>query len=62
MSNPKQREERTMQFLKRISNPKPTTRQKFKKLADNLNIKLIKESEEFVHDTTVSIANKKVLK
>lgn len=59
MSNPRQIEERIMQILKRISNPKPATSQKFKKLTNNLNIKLIKISEEFVHDTTVSIAYKK---
>ena len=59
MSNPRQIEERIMQILKRISHPKPATSQKFKKLTNNLNIKLIKISEEFVHDTTVSIAYKK---
>ena len=59
MSNPRQIEERIMQILKRISNPKPATSQKFKKLTNNLNIKLIKISEEFVYDTTVSIAYKK---
>ena len=59
MSNPRQIEERIMQILKKISNPKPATSQKFKKLTNNLNIKLIKISEEFVHDTTVSIAYKK---
>lgn len=59
MSNPRQIEERIMQILKRISNPKPAASQKFKKLTNNLNIKLIKISEEFVHDTTVSIAYKK---
>lgn len=59
MSNPRQIEERIMQILKRISNPKPATSQKFKKLTNNLNIKLIKISEEFVHDTTVSTAYKK---
>lgn len=59
MSNPRQTEERIMQILKRISNPKPTASQKFKKLTNNLNMKLIKISEELVHDTTVSIAYKK---
>ena len=59
MSNPRQIEERIMQILKRISNTKPTASQKFKKLTNNLNIKLIKTSEELIHDTTVSIAYKK---
>ena len=41
---------------------KSETNKEFKKLANDLNIELLKESKDFVHDTVVSIANRKNVK
>ena len=52
---------------KKISNHKTEhlkheTSEKFEKIANDLNIELLKESEGFVYDTVVSIANGKNVK